>query len=103
MSDESAPQVSPAGQRVEEALEILAALDLPRGQRNERSALVLLALAEPGSACPPGSHPYRRGRLRGHPCRSRPVGWGIDSHPPAAMPYSKEGASLWEKRSEYAG
>jgi adenine-specific DNA-methyltransferase len=44
MADVQSPNPMAAKQKVDEALEILKALDLPRGQQNERSALTLLAL-----------------------------------------------------------
>ena len=44
MADVQSPNPVSAKQRIDEALEILKALGLPRGQQNERSALTLLAL-----------------------------------------------------------
>ncbi len=44
MTDIQSPNPVTAKQKIEEALEILKALGLPRGQQNERSALTLLAL-----------------------------------------------------------
>jgi adenine-specific DNA-methyltransferase len=44
MADVQSPDPVAAKQKIEEALEILQSLGLPRGQQNERSALTLLAL-----------------------------------------------------------
>ncbi len=44
MADIQSPNPVAVKQKIDEALEILKALDLPRGQQNERSALTLLAL-----------------------------------------------------------
>jgi adenine-specific DNA-methyltransferase len=44
MTDIQSPNPVTAKQKIEEALEVLKALGLPRGQQNERSALTLLAL-----------------------------------------------------------
>ncbi len=44
MADIHSPDPVAAKQKIDEALEILKALGLPRGQQNERSALTLLAL-----------------------------------------------------------
>ena len=44
MADIQSPNPVVAKQKIDEALEILKALGLPRGQQNERSALTLLAL-----------------------------------------------------------
>lgn len=48
-----------AQRRIDEALKVVKALDLPRGQRNERSALTLLALLDlrPSSAWEEASRP----------------------------------------------
>ena len=46
MADIKSPNPVAARQRIEEALETLRVLGLPRGQQNERSALTLLALLE---------------------------------------------------------
>jgi adenine-specific DNA-methyltransferase len=46
MADIQTPNPVAAKQRIEDALEILKALGLPRGQQNERSALTLLALLD---------------------------------------------------------
>jgi adenine-specific DNA-methyltransferase len=46
MADIQSPDPVVAKQKIDEALEILKTLDLPRGQLNERSALTLLALLE---------------------------------------------------------
>ena len=44
MAKKSANRRSAAARRIEEALVILASLNVPKEQQNERSALVLLAL-----------------------------------------------------------
>jgi adenine-specific DNA-methyltransferase len=46
MADIQSPNPVAAKQKIDEALKILKALDLPRGQQNERSALTLLALLD---------------------------------------------------------
>jgi adenine-specific DNA-methyltransferase len=46
MADIQSPNPVAAKQKIEEAIEILKALGLPRGQQNERSALTLLALLD---------------------------------------------------------
>jgi adenine-specific DNA-methyltransferase len=46
MADIQSPDPVAAKQKIEEALEVLKALGLPRGQQNERSALTLLALLD---------------------------------------------------------
>jgi adenine-specific DNA-methyltransferase len=46
MADIQSPNPVAAKQKIDEALEILEALDMPRGQLNERSALTLMALLD---------------------------------------------------------
>lgn len=46
MADIQSPNPVAAKQKIDEALEILSAIGMPRGQQNERSALTLLALLE---------------------------------------------------------
>lgn len=55
------PDPVQAKQRIDEAIEILKALDMPREQQNERSALTLLALADirPESEWKSASEPLR--------------------------------------------
>ncbi len=61
VADRTAPNPIRATKKIEEALAILRALDLPRAQQNERSALALLALLdlEPGTPWSRANAPLR--------------------------------------------